>query len=336
MITGLDEIFDKFSKSIIKINDAHSSFFDFPVLYKFFTKYINEKYKRDINAQEFLSRVLSIQDIIEACTYYCENSQVNKVSGINKFLKALSKFCNDFMKPNHLDNPTLFAALPFTQFNGDVRELIKNKKLSESNPFPSITSNDFENICKYLNNQKNKTIVQREISIMLKLIALYGFKLEKIRFFNKSNYNINTKLLTVSGLKNIKIPLELHPSISKELDDYLNDQRCNQTQLLFLNSKNKIINPIFFSNDFRNIENTYEISVRLTTTGIAKYAIKNMLLGGLSTEQVKIISGMESTIVDACDKEIMDVVNQTLGDDVNTKIRAIRRDTQYDSFIQLQ
>lgn len=77
------------------------------------------------------------------------------------------------------------------------------------------------------------------------------------------------------------------------------DNEFSSSQYLFLSSNNKIIDSSFAQTIIDNIKDT---SCNVTLTGIAKFAIINMIREGVNKANIKLITGMQDVIVDDCEK----------------------------------
>lgn len=313
MVNGLQDAIEKFCAEI------KASTPDYISIYSYFVNFINEKaYPEEIKLNDFLKNEFSKKDIVDSCVEYCEKSNATSVTAIEKYLNSMTKLYNYFMKQHGYDNKNLFAILPFSQLKNDVNNKI-NKHLRPKEVFQAIDDNDFKLICKYFNDKQNPSIAQKEISIICKLIMLYGLKLERIRYMEKKDFDSSQRLLSLN-CEDCTIILELPYYLSLEIKDYLEDPACNQTNYMFLNLKDQIIAPVFLSYTFkllRKKSNNTGTDNRFTSTGLAKYAIINMLLADISVPDIKLITGMEDDVINSC------IVEKELNRYVNSKIRSI-------------
>jgi integrase len=314
---------EKYANSIKESNADYAS------IYTYFVDYIdNIAYKDEYTLEEFLINEFSKSDIVRSCAYYFEKSNATSISAIIKYLNSITKFYTEYMKPKGYDNTNLFAILPFAQLKFDVDILIKDKKPLQKEVKPPITNDDFQIICHYLNNVSKPSLVHKQISIILKLIMLYGLKLERIVFMEKSDFDSRQRLLFLNIGNDKKIILELPYSLTLEIEDYISTTE-NNSQYMFLNSMNKIITPAFLTAKFTKIKelvpNLKTGYNRFTSTGLAKYGIINMLYAGMNVPVIKIISGMEDDVINDCTRVVYELDNQIdLNRYINSTVRSVK------------
>lgn len=321
MVKGLKQEMDKFALEIKETYPDYSS------IYSYFIDYIdNIAYEDDIELDDFLKNEFSRLDIIKSCAYYYENSNAKSITAINKYLSSMTKFYETYMKIKGYENQNLFYLGNFAKLKNDVRSYIKEKKILEKDVFPPISDIDFVDICKYFNENTNPTNVQRQISIIFKLIMLYGLKLERIRNMEKGHFDSRQRLLTLFIEDERKIILELPYSLSLEIESYLNSPKCNESIYMFLRGKDKIASD-FFAHTFLKIKkykNDNSLINKFTTTGLAKYAIIKMLEAGMNVPVIKIVSGMDDDVINDCTKKVYELDKFIkLNRYINSKIRAI-------------
>lgn len=233
MVKRLQEIMDQYALEI------KSGFPDYGSIYTYFVEYINEKaYLDDVTLDDFLRFEFSKMDIVKSCAYYFLNSNANKKSAINKYLSSMTKFYKEYMVINGYDNQNLYTIFPFAQLKHDVKNYIKEKELLDKEVVPPITDEDFELIIKYFNDKKNKSLKVRQLSIIFKLILLYGLKLERVVAMKKVNFqkddfdNKYYQLLSLDIADKRDIILELPYTLSLEIKryfEYLKETNCNQS-----------------------------------------------------------------------------------------------------------
>lgn len=318
MIKGIESILNSLSNEINP---------DYISIYNYFTDYLNtEAYTEDIDLDDFLRNEFSKSDIVNSCVWYFEKSNAQSETAIKKYLNAMTTFYSSVMKPKGYDNKNLFVILPFSKLHSDVRRKIKNKEISAKIVFPTVTNDDFKLICKHI-NEKNSSIIDKQISIIFKLLLLYGLKYERIKYMEKAHFDSSRRLLTLKIADTNNIILELPYHLTLEIERYLQDDRCNKTKYMFLNTKEQIIQPTFLSYPFRIIKgknNIKDVPNRFTSTGLAKYAIINMIKAGINVPVIKIITGMEDDVITDCTKEVNELDNLiNLNRDINSRIRSI-------------
>ena len=332
MIVGLKEMLDDFSEEIKK------SMPDYLSLYSYFCEFIEEKYKGEVSTvEDFFTNNFCRRDIINSCVYYTEKSNATSVTAIEKYLNSMTKLYNSCIREKGYDNKNLSAISPFASLKAEVREKISNKELVEKDIFPAIRENEFEMILSYINGIKKKSFVKSQVIIIFKLILLFGFKLEKIKYMQINDYNSKHNTLRVNIEEDSdddkSILLELPTTLSDEIRDYIhlfrNDIDKESSQYLFLNRENKVITPSFLSAMFTAIKDENKIEKErksFTSTGLAKYAIKNMIKNGIGSADIKLVTGMEDVVIDACEMEVREENTKDIGKlnrIINSKIRGI-------------
>lgn len=326
LIIGLRESLTQFSDEI------KNNYPDYATLYNYFYEYIEKTYaSEESTLGEFLGYNLCKRDIINSCVYYAEQSNATSVSAIEKYLNSMTKLYNSYIKPNGYDNKSLEAIVPFASYKEEVREKINKKELMEKNNFPALTEDGFMKIIEYLYKFQKKTYVGMQISIIFKLIMLYGFKLERIKYLQVGDYDENESTLSIVVDDDVdntpRLILELPAYISNEIKNYLGQHIKKKNEYIFLNRQGHVVEPSFFSYTFRAIEDRYGIKEKsFTTTGLAKYAIKHMIREGIGAADIKLITGMEDIVVDDCEMSVrMENISDMngLNRKINSKIRTI-------------
>ena len=332
MIEGLKEILDSFSDEIKK------NMPDYLSLYNYFYEFIEDKYKSEESTLgDFFSNNFCKRDIINSCVYYAEKSNATSVTAIEKYLNSMTKLYNSCIRDKGYDNKNLAAISPFACLKSEVKEKISKKELDEKNIFPAINESEFEMILVHLNGVKKKSFVKSQVIIILKLILLFGFKLEKIKYIQINDYNSKHNTLRVNieedSYNGKSISLELPTTLSDEIRDYIHEFRKEiseeSDQYLFLNREKKVIAPSFLSSMFVAIKDQNHIEKErksFTSTGLAKYAIKNMIKNGIGSADIKLITGMEDVVIDACEMEVREENTKDIGKlnrIINSKIRGI-------------
>lgn len=323
MIIGLKQAMADFCRNIKESNPDYIS------IYSFFCEYINSYayLEENISLEYFFKNEFSRLDIINSCAYYFRKSNATKETAITKYLNAMTKFYNSYIAPNGYDNKNLFAILPFSQLFAEVKQRLGDKKPQKKEVCPAITQKEFKQICEFYNNKEELSIVQKEFNIIFKLIMLYGFKLERIKYLGKKDFDPMLRQLKLRLDNNRSITLEIPYSLSKDISDYLHDSRCNSTGYMFLNKANQIITPSFLYNGFIPIRKSFGINAKtneFTSTGLAKFAITNMLQAGIDVPVIKIITGMEDDIIDDCSKAVYKLNEEIkLNRYINSRVRSI-------------
>ena len=323
MVDTLEKIVTDFSMQI------KDKFADYVALYASFIEYIREEYSEyGYPVEEFLNHDFSRKDIIKSCIRYIENStKVNSVAAIDKYLNAMTKLYEECIKKQGYNNRNLFAILPFGSLKSEVKEKLKDIELKEKQPIKPISVDDAENlICSLRELNKRDNIIAQRNRIIIKLILLYGFKLERLKYMIVKDVNINQHTLNIENdtYGGISIKIELPYNLVLELESYINELEketdYSANQYLFLSRNKKVIDSSIMDNEkFKGI----------TLTGVAKYAIINMIKEGINKVNIKLITGMQDNIVDDCERcfleqQFHEKANTViLNREINKKIRGI-------------
>lgn len=321
MIKGLIEEISEFS------NEIKNDFPDYLSIYDYFCKYINENYSNE-DLKDFFNHNLCRRDIINSCVYYLEQSNASSVTAIEKYLNAVTKLYNSYLCKRGYNSSGLDAIIPFSSCKSDVKEKVVEKELREKCEFPAISNEEFKVIVNYLKNSIKRTYVGTQISIIFKLILLYGFKFERLKYIQVKDFNGHDNSLYIQIDDSSKLTLTLPGYLAQEIRDYISRfNKDDKEAYLFVNSKGHVLESSFFSHTFVLLHNNYQHATNsFTLTGMAKYAIINMIREGMSSSQIKIITGMEDDIINDCQRsfqfdEMKDM--SVLTRNINKKIRAI-------------
>lgn len=314
-------------------------FADYVALYLSFNEYIKEEYSDyESSLEQFLNHDFSRRDIIKSCIRYIKKStKANSVTAIEKYLNAMTKLYEECFEKQRYNNRNLFAILPFGSLKSEVKEQLRDTDLKEKESYIPITDKDVEKIFEYFeNNAHRDDIISRRNKLLIKLVLLYGFKLERIKYMTVKDVDISKHILYIQNTiyEGISIKLELPYNLIKELDEYINllreEEDFDKNQYLFLSRNKKIIDSSFAQSIIENIKkDSHENSTRITLTGISKYAIINMIKEGINKANIKLITGMQDVVVDDCERCFLEQQFQKANDtiilnrDINKKIRGI-------------
>lgn len=333
MVNQMEKIILEFSDQI------KEKFADYVALYSFFIKYMKDTYSDyEYSLEEFLNHDFSRRDIIASCVQYVEKSpKVKGVAAIDKYLNAMTKLYEGCFVENGFDNRNLFSILPFGSLKAEVREQLKDTDLKEKESIGPISSENVDEILNYLDSKRTKSDISfRKNSILIKLLLLYGFKLERLKYMLVEDVELEKHILNVrsSIYGDIFVKLELPYGVVNELKEYIDllkqDKDFTPKQYLFFKKNKKIIDSAMINTTIDAIKKETNNSLcRITITGIAKFAIINMIKEGINKANIKLITGMQDIVVDDCEKRFLEQ-QFTEGNDaiilnreINKKIRGI-------------
>jgi len=299
-------MFDILKKELDEfINSAETtSRAEYITLYKYFVEYLEIKYPiyNYPNIKAFLSEQLSRFDIVNSCVYYLEKSKARSVTAIAKYLGAMTFLYNSYFLPNDCGNKNLHELIPFSGLKDEVKEGLANKKLQEKAAIPVLTTTEFINICKFMEKDKRRSYVKNGTYIIWKLLLLYGFKFERIKYLETKNYNSINRTLKIHVDENETITIKLPDALALEMSEYIS-QGNRKRGYIFVNTKGKVITSAFIDYPFRQLMEKHGMQGKpnaFNATGLAKYAINSMLEVGLDAYNIRKITGMENIVIDYC------------------------------------
>lgn len=334
-----DDMVKSLEKMVLEFTvQVKEKFADYVALYISFIEYVKEEYSDyEYSLEQFLNHDLSRRDIIKSCIRYIQNStKANSVTAIEKYLNAMTKLYEECFEKQRYNNRNLFAILPFGSLKSEVKEQLRDKELKEKESYLPITESDAAKILEHLeNNIYRGDIIYKRNRLLLKLILLYGFKLERIKYMVVKDIDLDRHILYIQNdiFEGISVKLELPFALVKELREYIdllkNEPDFDYKQYLFLSRNKKIIDSSFAQAIIDNIKKESIEIGKITLTGIAKYAIINMIKEGINKANIKLITGMQDVVVDDCERCFLEQqfqeANNTiiLNRDINKKIRGI-------------
>lgn len=280
---------------------------DYMNIYSVFVRFLRMKYKEDYpSVNQFLEGQLCRFDIVASCVEYIDNGRPHAKSAVSKFLNAMTLFYNNYFIPNNLSNRNLAQIVPFSGLNDEIHQKIQ-KKLHDNNPYPALSEQGFSALVEYISSFKKFSKVEKEIFLIWRLILLFGFKLERINSFEIRNFDNATHSLSITGFDNDTITLELPTKLSENMNEYIESIKPRNEGYIFLTTKNETIEPSYFTHHFdklKRLSRQSDKSSSFCTTGLAKYAICQMLHAGLDTYFIQRITGMDANIIQYCQEEV--------------------------------
>ena len=330
MITEAEKIITNFSLEIKPKFPAYAA------IYNSFIEYLKEK-KSDYDGtfHDFFENEFSKDDITQSCIRYLQNSnKIKNFTAIERYLNAMTKLFEECIQKHGCNNRNLFALLPFGNLKEHVKEKLKDLKLEEKASIPPIDENTANIIIEFLQDKKNtKSDVSKRNSIILRLIMLYGFKLERLKYIKVSDLRCDNHILDINSEKygdnilSLELPFSLVNDINKYIDFLKTDTHYTKDQYLFLMNTGKTITSSCCKEIFDKLNANKNCS-RITFVGICKYAIINMIESGLSKEKIKLITGVQDDIIDDCEEIYLrrlcnNQEKELLNREINQLIRSI-------------
>jgi integrase len=308
-----------------------------PKLRDYFIDYLLENKPNVSNVEYLFKYEFTRNDIIKSTGYYViENPNVKSKSAIDDFLISLNRFFDSHINEKY-PNQNLIALRPFNNLSSDIETYLLEKgiKLEERTSFPPIDENQYLFILNYIKAETKKSPKNEEVSIILKLLLLYGFSFDKIISLEREDYCFDTRTLEVKYMENPKrcLKLELPDALNKDISSYVNSRdkkTCKSRNLFVTREGNKITQsfPADFLNKVRKeyyLENNLENNLKnpFTNTGLAKYAVINMILNGVNQSVIYDLTGFKEDMYKDCQNKVNELKRLNRDRYINHMIRGI-------------
>lgn len=292
-----------------------------PKLRDYFIDYLIENKSHAQDIPNLFKFEFTRSDIVLSTEYYVtKNESVRSKSAIDDFLIALNRFFDEVINIKY-PNQNLITIRPFTNLSKDIEKTLLEKgiKLEARQGYPPIKEDQYKFIIEYLKKDRNISIKNEQVHIIIKLLLLYGFSFDRIMNLRAGAYCSERRVLEVTYRENPfrGLVLELPYSLNKEIENYtrkLNDKNNAENYLFCTKNGNKIkhdfpneylskIKHEFFSgNDIeKNLRNPF------TPTGLAKFAVINMIIKGINQSVILDLTGFKDDMYLACQKEVNEI-----------------------------
>ncbi|WP_276322061.1 tyrosine-type recombinase/integrase [Paenibacillus thalictri] len=169
---------------------------------------------------------------------------------------------------------------------------------------------------RLLAERSKDTFVSVQVKLIVKLLLLYGFKFNRIIELSLDAFDPEKRTLEISFKNghNKQVFLELPYSLYKDMKTHYDIRTSYKSgnSNLFITRAGSLITNAFIS-DFLNKARTSYFSGSkqdeylknpFTPTGLAKYAITNMILQGMDQSTIVHITGVENDIYQDCKDQI--------------------------------
>lgn len=309
-----------------------------PKLRDYFVPYILEN-KGDVNEIEALFKYeLTRNDIIKSTEFYIiKNENVESKGAIDDFLISLNQLFELEINDKYF-NQNLINIRPFMKLNSEIEgRLIKvGIKLKDKEAVPAINQNQYEEFIDFMKKDNGEKITPLQCRIIIKMLLLYGFSPERIFALNISDFVIEKRVLRVTYCENpyrfinLELPYSLFNDLVKHFELRKNIQGNNK---LFVRTTGKEIAHSYLDDYFKNVKQSYyeknhserveEIN-SFTFTGLAKYAIINMILNGMNQSIIMDLTGFKSDVFEYCQEQVNNIKAISKDRYVNSKIRNIK------------
>ena len=251
-------------------------------------------------------------DIINAGVEYVDTTRkVRGVKAVERYLSAIGEFYRSQIEKRYPINPLQKISNNFQSLKDEI--IYKSsKELHDEKSYHEITDDEYIFIVSYLQNDLKKSYKNNLISIMIKLILLYGFKIGTISLLRFDNYSCEERVIILTANESNKMRLEIPYGIAKQLNDYIINNK-HEGGLLF--HKEKVETPIesgYFAQVFDALDDAIEDPnhIHFTLSGLSKYAVIRMFLKGMNPITIGSITGMQLVDLLYCQKRAEEILSQ--------------------------
>ncbi|WP_045516324.1 tyrosine-type recombinase/integrase [Clostridium sporogenes] len=304
----------------------------------YFIRYIIEEKKYTGKVLDLFKFDLGKTDIINSVIYYVVyNENVKSKSAIDDFLIALNMLFEEVINDKYF-NQNLNNLQPFSKLSSEIAQKIEKdgiKDLTEKETFPAILDEEYKLIVEYLNNMVLKSLKAYEVKVIIKLLLLYGFSFDRIIKLKTKDYCSEKGTLSImygnSNRSNLilELPYELNKLMKSCLE--VRNKKYPDVESLFVTTEGTTITHAFLSTTFKNIKklyippksNRYDNKNTFTTTGLAKYAVIQMILEGMNQSIILDLTGFKEDQFSYCQDYVNELKNLNRNRYVNHIIRGI-------------
>lgn len=273
-------------------------------------------------------------DIINSTIYYVENNaNVKYKSAIDDFLIALNRLFEEIINKRYINNPSM--GIHFNSLSDSIEKEIEKrgvKELKERESFPAIRDKEYDLLVEYLKNMQCDKITTYQYKIIVSLLLLYGFSFDRIININYKDYSAERGILTIYYDENKSyINLELPYNLKILMNEFIGVRKTFNTDCnaLFITTNCNKISHGYLSEFLKKIKSAQNIEYSgsrnsFTPTGLAKYAVINMILEGMNQSIILDLTGFKLDHYLDCQNEVNNLKNLNLNRYVNRMIRGIR------------
>ncbi|ACA53843.1 site-specific integrase [Clostridium botulinum] len=305
----------------------------------YFIKYIIEERKYTGKVLDLFKFDLGKTDIINSVIYYVvENENVKSKSAIDDFLIALNMLFEEVINDKYF-NQNLNNLQPFSKLSSEIARKIEKdriKDLKEKETRPAISNEEYIIIVEYLNNMILNSLKAHEVKIIIKLLLLYGFSFDRIIELKTKDYCSEKGTLSIvyGNITNrLNFILELPYELNKLMKSYLEirNKRYPNAENLFVTTEGTTITHGFLTYTLDNIKKEYDLQKSkshdnkntFTNTGLAKYAVIQMILEGMNQSIILDLTGFKEEQFSYCQDYVNELKNLNRNRYVNHIIRGI-------------
>lgn len=306
-------------------------------LKKYFVDYLVENKSTCDSLEEIFKFEFTRLDVINSTVYYVEkNESVTRKSAIDDFLIALNALFTTTINKRYF-NQNLVNIQPFITLSEEIENIIDKrniKKLKERESFPSISNDEYDFIMNFFKKYELKSLANYQYNIIIDLLLLYGFSFDKIIEIDKDQYSKEEGTLKIKCKQFGEIKLELPYNLRKLIDkflDYRKNKLMKDNDYMFMTETQKRIRHGYLNDILSDIKGKFESNKdyiepsrnNFTPTGIAKYAVKQMILEGMNQSIIMSLTGIGKDQYTDCQNQVNEIKNMTRNRYINHIIRGI-------------
>lgn len=329
----LISLIDEFGEGLTKYEYNHYVI----KLRDYLVPYIEDKYSNS-DIYILFTNEFTRSDIINSTLYYIEeNKNVQRISAIDDFLISLNRFFVELVLDKY-NNQNIRNLVPFTSLYKEVNETLISKgiKLLNKETYPPIDNEQYLAIIDYLRDYRRTRLQSYQVPIIIKLMLLYGFSFDRIAKLKIDCYDLNRNILQIIDPKDIRhvFNLELPYNLIKDFENMFQfrDKKLGlDSDYLFVTEENNRIQNSVVNKMLDKIRDKFQSDNEITfgdrnpftTTGLQKYSIIRMILGGINQKIITEFTGQEEDILTDCQLEVNKDNAIERNRYVNHKIRGI-------------
>lgn len=299
----------------------------------YFLPYIelNKSHCRSI--EELFKYELTRIDIINSTIYYVENNtNVTCKSAVDDFLIALNRLFEETVNKKYF-NQNLVNIQPFNPLSIEIEIEIEKrgiKYLKDKESFPSISEKEYDLLIDYLKNMKCDKITEYQYKIIISLLLIYGFSFDRIININYEDYSIERGILSIFYDDNRCIDLELPYNLKLLMNEFINIRKSTKVEIesMFITKEGNTISHGYLTKFLKKVKDIQHVKTSdsrnsFTPTGLAKYAVINMILEGMNQSIILDLTGFKLDHYLDCQNKVNEIKNLNLNRYVNRMIRGI-------------
>lgn len=287
---------------------------NYQACYKSFLEYCDQELK--LYSLADLSENLTKIDVEQACKYYFETSKrATSIEAIQRFLTAIDQF-SIYAKGKEIEWRYLKEGCRNKQIVHDVC-LSLNNILSQKIYLPFDGEKEVKIAKEQIELLNKNNFYQFGQSVMYQLLITYGFKEKIIINIRTEDFNEKEGRLLVGCDEEQRIYVKLEADIWDDLVKYCEMHKFPNRKYLFTKSNGEQLTPDSIFYTLKEKMKKFDI-YNFTPTTVALQGVANLIVKGLTLQEIKILTGFETQKIEdvskylLTDQEIEKVINEKL------------------------